>query len=263
MKSIHKDFGSYIYSNTYLKINETDFLLNIVGIASYRVQNGDKVIVYPFANADESSIRFFLNGSVLGAMLHQQGKLPLHGSSFKYRNKGVTICGRSGTGKSSLTVAFCQNGGQFICDDITPIKINEEETSILPIETHIKLWDDALQKLKIENNGLEKIRPMLNKFYIPSKEALLNEQRLDIIFILSTHNKYEFLVNELTGIAKYNALRKQIYRKIYLKGMPETDKIYFRQLFFLASKVKVMHVIRPRFCDIYETMNVIETEIIR
>ena len=60
---------------------------------------------------------------------------------------------------------------------------------------------------------------------------------------------------------KYDALRKQIYRKVYLKGMPEARELYFRQLLHLAAKVNVVQISRPSVCTIYQAMEAIESEI--
>lgn len=254
-------FSAPRLSRTHLQVDEKDFFIDIHNIASYRVQNGNNVHIYPHENADRASIELFLNGSVLGAILHQRSILPFHGCSFEYKGKGVIICGSSGTGKSSVTVAFCQNGGQFINDDITPVRNEGLATIIIPIKTRIKLWDDSLQKLKIKNDSFEKIRPTLNKFYLPAQENSIMEQQLNHVFILRIHNKEEFVVNELHGMAKYNALRNQIYRKMYLKGMPETEKSYFKQLFQIAKNIRVTQITRPSICDITDAMDCIKKEI--
>jgi len=264
VKVISKEVGklsSPLLFRAHLEVNENDFSLEVHNVASYRVQNGNNVRIHPHENADRASIELFLNGSVLGAVLHQRGILPFHGSSFEYEGKGVIICGSSGTGKSSITVAFCQNGGRFITDDITPVRIDGSATTIIPIKTRIKLWDDSFQKLKIGNDNFEKIRPTLNKFYLSPQKVFFTEKQLNHIIILSKHNKDDFEMNKLSGMLKYNALRNQIYRKMYLKGMPETEKNYFKQLFKLASTVRVTQIFRPDFCDIYETMNCIKKEI--
>jgi len=252
-------------SSPFFQANQDDFFLDVKGVACFKVQNGNKIIISPHEGADDASIRLFLNGSVFGALLHQKGILPLHGCSFRYQDKGIVICGISGAGKSSVTVAFCQNGADFITDDITPLQINETETVIKPIKTQLKLWDDSIKKLQIENTDLKKIRPALEKFYLPSPEPMMviEKQQLNHLFILRTHNKNEFITEELNGIEKYNALRKQIYRKLYLKGMPETEKKYFKELLQLSEIVKVTRIIRPEICSIYDTMQVIEKEISR
>ncbi len=250
-------------SYPHLQVDENDFVLRVHNVASYRVQDGNKVSICTHEDIDMASIKLFLQGSVLGAVLHQQGILPFHGSSFAYEGKGIIICGHSGTGKSSITAAFCQNGGCFMNDDITPVRICQAETTIIPIKTCNKLWDDSLQKLKIENDNFEKIRPAIEKFYLPNHEVFSSEHHLDHIFILGKHNEDRFEVNELSGLGKYNALRNQIYRKCYLKGMPETRKSYFKQLFHLAETVRVTQIVRPQICDIYSAMEHIKKELVR
>lgn len=250
-----------IYSRPHFKINEDDFFLDIKNIARYRVQNGQQVSICPYEDADEESVNLFLEGSVLGALLHQRGIIPFHGSSFSYKDRGIIICGHSGAGKSSVTAAFCQEGATFINDDITPVTVAGSKTTILPVKTRIKLWDDALQKLKIEAGNLQRIRPGMDKFYLPMEKKTDSEHNLSHIFILSTHNKNEYRATEPEGMGKYNALRKQIYRRIYLKGMPETEKKYFGKMFLLANKVKVTYILRPQICDIQETMRFIGNEI--
>ena len=172
------------------------------------------------------------------------------------------VCGNSGTGKSSVTAAFFQQGASFTNDDITPVSISDSEITILPVKIRLKLWDDSLNKLKIGSDNFLRIRPGLNKFYLPMDEKEISEHRLDQIFVLSTHQKNEFQATELKGIEKYNALRKQIYRKVYLKGMPKTEKKYFGKLFSLAKKVRVTVIKRPQKCHIYETMCFIEKQIV-
>lgn len=260
-EEIPESLPSSFFSRPFLEVTENDFLLKVRNVAHYRVQDGTRVSIKPMEDTDDESVRLFLHGSALGALLHQKGVLPLHGSSFKYHDKVVMVCGNSGLGKSSVTEAFCQNGAQFISDDISPLEISEKGIVILPLKTRNKLWDDALRKLKIESKGLEKIRPEFDKFYTPPRMPIEGEQLLDHIFILKKHNKPEFKINELEGLAKYNILRKQIYRKVYLKGMPATERKYFQQLLLLANKVRVTVIVRPDICDIYETREQIRKEI--
>jgi hypothetical protein len=249
------------FACTQLQVDEDDFYLNVIDVASYRVKNGNSVQVFAHEKADLASIKLFLNGSVLGAVLHQRGILPFHGSCFQYEQKGILICGQSGAGKSSVTAAFCQSGAVFINDDITPVEITESETNIIPIKTRIKLWDDSIKKLEIENDDFDKIRPCLDKFYLPNAEEFQSKQALHHIFILIQHNKEEFESHELEGMAKYNVLRQQIYRKMYLKGMPERQKAYFKQLLLLAKNVKVTRIMRPQIAAITATMEYIKQEL--
>ena len=252
---------SCLFSRPHFKINESDFYLDVKNVARYRVQNGRQVSILPYEGVDQESIELFLEGSALGAVLHQRGMLPFHGSSFAYRGKGVLVCGHSGVGKSSVTAAFCRQDAVFINDDITPVSISGSNPMILPLKTRIKLWDDSLRTFEIDSEPLRRIRPGMDKFYLPVEDRVTSEHPLDYIFILCVHNQDEFQATELDGMAKYNALRRQVYRRVYLRGMPETEKTYFRQLFALAANVRVVRIIRPRICDIHETRRFIEQEI--
>ncbi len=243
------------------QVNENEFYMNVKQVARYLVKNGEEIFIQPEERSDNDSIRLFLIGSVFGALLHQQHILPLHGSSFAYHGKGIVICGKSGIGKSSVVASFCKEAGKFICDDITPLDISENGITIVPIKTRLKLWDDAIEKLELGNSKLERIRPMMGKFYFGDKEPYGERKTLDQIYILDKHNKPEYSVCELKGLDKYNAVRNHIYRKIYLKGMPETEKVYFSKLLKLVSHITVKLIIRPQICNITDTMEFIRKEI--
>jgi hypothetical protein len=61
---------------------------------------------------------------------------------------------------------------------------------------------------------------------------------------------------------KFNVLREQIYRQIYLKGMPATEKTYFKQLFLLAKTVKVTRILRPQEVAIADTRTFIKQQLV-
>jgi hypothetical protein len=241
----------------HLKVNNQVLWLDVYNVAQYYVQNGHQVIIQPYQDVDPDSIELFLNGSVLGAILHQRGIIPFHGSAFSINDKGILLCGFSGAGKSSITASFCQNGAKFISDDITPVSMDGSTAKIAPLKTSMKLWDDSIKELNIKKDNLKKIRPVLDKYYVPYPVDH-EKYRLDHLIILGIHNQPVFQAQELNDLEKYNTLRNQIYRKIYLKGMPETEKLYFKHLLQIASVIKVTMILRPKICEINETMNFIK-----
>ncbi|GAT63212.1 hypothetical protein [Paludibacter jiangxiensis] len=250
-----------LYTNQSIRINETDFWLKIDKVATYRVQNGCEITVSPFSGVDTASIQLFLNGSVFGALLHQKGIIPFHGCSFELNQKGTIICGYSGAGKSSVTAAFCQQGARFINDDITPVTIDEFGIWIMPIRTRIKLWEDALAKLSIGTENLEKIRPSMQKFYVPVENNCQEKQKLNTLVVLGIHDKDRYEVMRPVGMEKFNLLRSHIYRKIYLKGMPKAERNLFSQLLKLSQSVEVLQVLRPQTSSIYATMEFIREQL--
>jgi hypothetical protein len=257
------DMSNPLFFRPYLKVNEKDILLHIKNVASYRITNGNQLQIHVQKEVDMDTVNLYLNGSVLGAVLHQRGCLPFHGSTFDYQGKVVMICGHSGVGKSSVTMAFCQNKARFICDDITPVLITPDQTCIVPVRNRVKLWDDSLKQLDIDPRPLDKIRPVLNKYYLPIEQHETDNKKLDQIIVLNIHTKDCFEKEELVGLGKFNLLRKQIYRRLYLNGMPETKEMYFNQLLQLADRVRITKVIRPTKCNIYKAMRFIEKEVLQ
>lgn len=252
-----RNFNNCLLCRPHLKVNNNALWLDVWNVASYYATNGDQITITPHLNSDLDSIKLFLYGSALGAILHQRGIIPFHGSAFSINDKGILLCGFSGAGKSSLTASFCQNGAKFISDDITPVSMNDSTAQIAPLKTSMKLWDDSIKKLNIKNDNLKKIRPVLDKYYVPYP-VNHKKYRLDHLIILGVHNQLDFQAQEINNLEKYNALRGQIYRKMYLKGMPETEKLYFKQLLQIASTIKVTQVLRPKICEIHETVNFIK-----
>ncbi|HCK25382.1 MAG TPA: hypothetical protein DHW31_11575 [Bacteroides graminisolvens] len=243
--------------------NENELTLRIENVASYKTQNGVEVYVCPNPISDTDSIQLFLNGSVLGAVLHQRGIMPFHGSSFIFKDQGVLICGNSGVGKSSVVAAFCQDEGRLVNDDITPICFDNERIMMVPLSTKVKLWDDAISLLQLDKNGLKKIRPSLNKYYVSGFARQEEKQPLLHTFIvLRIHNQSHFEIRRPQGIERFNCLRHNIYRKIYLKGMPQTEKNYFEQLLTAANLLDVVVVFRPQTSNALETMMYIREHVL-
>jgi hypothetical protein len=237
-------------------------MISIPNVADYFVEQSKRIIVNPHKNADDKSIDLFLNGTVLGALLHQQDILPFHGSSVLFKNRGILFCGRSGSGKSSLTTRFYQEGAEFITDDITPVYVENENVLIGTLKSNIKLWKDSVEDLGVEHLKGGEIRDSIEKYYIdiePSEKAKVS---LDTILILNRNNIQEFAKQELNGIVKYNVLRNNIYRKIFLKGMPETNKSSFTKIIDIANRVNVVSVSIPFHAKINDTFSFIKSSVL-
>ncbi len=252
-----------LFSRRFLFANEEELLLYIDDVAVFKIYKGADVFINAHTNSDNDSIQLFLNGSVLGAVLHQRGIMPFHGSSFIFKDRGVLICGNSGVGKSSVVAAFCQDGSRLVNDDITPICFNKEHIMMVPLSTKLKLWDDAISLLQLDKTDLKTIRPSLNKYYVSGFARQEEKQPLLHTFIvLRTHNQSHFEIRRPQGIERFNCLRRNIYRKIYLKGMPQTEKKYFGQLLTAANLLDVVVVFRPQNSNALETMRYIREQVL-
>ena len=250
------------YHTDYIRLNQNEFTLDIAGIGWFYAHSGNYVMVLPDADANAASVDLYLNGSVYGAILHQRKTLPLHGSCFGYRGLGIMICGDSGVGKSSLTTSFCLNGADFLTDDVTPILFRSGKPHIWGTSDRIKLWSDSLLQLNQPETGLERIFPEQGKFYFPMESDTDTVFPLNHVFILHIHSKPDVCVQTLRGVEKFTALRNEVYRREYLRGMPESESAYLEQLITLSQASTVTEIYRPADISIAQLQLKIETLIL-
>lgn len=250
-----------LYIDNYHQINQQEFYLDVKGIASFYARNGNYIEIQPHESYDLHTLELYLNGSVYGAILHQRKMVPLHGSSFIYKDKGIMICGESGAGKSSITAAFCFTGSRFLTDDVTPMVMEGGKPNMLTLSDRIKLWDDALEQLNLQNEGLIKINQHNEKFYFPIDKEATAKFPLNTLFVVEIHDKMEVEFRELKGAEKLTILRSQIYRLEYLKGMPENEAVFFHQLATISNNVNIIIIKRPFKIPIPDLMSLLKNYI--
>lgn len=250
-----------LYTDEWSQINQQEFSLDVEGVAWFYASNGNYLEVYPYQGYNRHTLELYLNGSVYGAILHQRMKLPLHGSSFNYKGKGIMICGESGAGKSSLTAAFCLSGSHFLTDDVTPMEFNNGKPFILTLSDRIKLWDDSLDQLKLQKEGLEKIDPETEKFYFPMDAGKTERFPLGLLYVLEIYEGDNVEFQEIKGAEKATTIRNEIYRLEYLQGMPENESAFFQQLVDTCNNVSIFRIKRPAAIPVHQVMTLLKNHI--
>ena len=225
------------------EINENQFRIEIQGIGRYLVSNGSEIVVAPEAGTDDASVRLFLLSSGLGALLHQRGMLAIHSSCIETPKGAVLFAGISGAGKSTTAAAFHKRGYAVLADDITVVKaIDDGSLVALPGYPQMKLWTQALDKLEHDFQGLERVRPSLEKYYVPLREGFYSKPlRLHRVYVLTSNNLGELSIDPITGMRKLKLLRNHIYRLMLLTGMGKINE----SLMTMAQNVRVCLVKRP------------------
>jgi len=141
------------------------FLLSIDGVGVYHI-SGSEVVIAPRDTATDAELRLFLLGSVLGFICHKRGLFPLHASSVLIDGKAVAFSGPSGSGKSTIGAALLKQGYLLLSDDVCVIDVHAQECPVVrPTFPRLKLWQDSLDALGIDSNGLERNRPFQKKFH--------------------------------------------------------------------------------------------------
>lgn len=244
----------------FFQATESEFWLHIPNIARFLVTHGNQIIIDPYPGVDEDSIRVFLLGSCMGALLMQRNLYLLHGNAVKINGHCVSFVGNSGVGKSTLSGAFFKRGYSILADDVCAIN---ERGQVMPSFPQIKLWLDAASHLEIDMQPLRKIRPCIEKFAVPLAHQFHSEPLpLKVVYVLNTTNQENFQFTSLAGLQKLQPLRNNVYRKSYLKGLAK-EQSYFMQCARIAGHVSVVRVTRPQIgFKLNELVDLIEQDLI-
>ncbi|MGB1251980.1 MAG: hypothetical protein ACPG8W_15290, partial [Candidatus Promineifilaceae bacterium] len=222
----------------------TQFLLKMDGIARYLVSNGNKIVVEPAPNALESDIRVFLLGSCIGTLLHQRKILALHASAIEYNGNAILFAGNSGAGKSTLLNAFLQRGYKMLTDDVAGVQIGADGMPhVLPGIPRTKLWADAAKKLERNTEGLNRTRPHMEKFEIPTFEQFTTESApFKRLYILKSVNRDELELEPMEMRQSFGMLARYTYRSRFL------DALRYRGQHLLLTTKITQHVQVVRAC---------------
>src|ERR1700733_4396296 len=92
--------GEVVKKRAFSITGKDEYLLGIKNICRYYVSHGNRIIAEPAPGIDERSIRLFLLGTAMGALLYQRGYIPLHASAIIKDGRLMLFAGNSGAGKS-------------------------------------------------------------------------------------------------------------------------------------------------------------------
>ncbi|NOU18057.1 MAG: hypothetical protein HOO91_10935 [Bacteroidales bacterium] len=241
-----KTLENPLFTGVRFLTKHNEFLLKVDRIANYYVTGGNQITIELMPDVDFADVRLFLLGSAFGALIHQRGLLPFHGSSVNINNSGVIFSGHSGAGKSTIAAALSKKGYSILSDDVSVISlINNEIPFIVPGYPQMKLWADSISKLGDESSQYVIIRKQVEKYNIPIDKCFHEEPLpLKNIFIIVPSNLGELKVESLKGVEKFNLLKYHTYRFNFIAGQ-EMQANHFKYLTTISKHVNVLRLIRP------------------
>jgi len=230
------------------EVNHSQFLLYPRHIARYLVSSGTDIVIESGQNSRDEDLRIFLLGSAFGALLHQRGILPLHGSAIETRRGAVLFTGPSGCGKSTLAAAFQKRGHPVLADDICAVSFDGDgPPRVFPAYPQLALWADAAEYLQQDVTALRRVRVNLEKYAVPLRSAFsIQPLPLCAVYELATTNTGTFTLAPLHGKEKLALLMHNTYRKQWLRGMGKTAA-NFQQCAGTSRCVNVSRVVRPQY----------------
>lgn len=225
-----------------IRDNDVRFLID--DAARFRITNGNLIEADCVENCSEEYLAVFLMGSCMGAILHQRGLLPIHGSCVTDGGRSVLITGDSGAGKSTLAAEFLANGWKLLTDDVSVIKDIEGTPVVQSSYPSQKLWQDSLEHY---DRQLERIHSL----YARDDREKYGVSVADLFYtgiaplshiVRLIPSELETQIQPIDGFARVHQLMCNTYRPYMIVG--DGRQRHFQRCVTLSEKVPMSLVIR-------------------
>lgn len=224
--------------------NLRELLLSIREVGTFRITDGSLVEIHPNPQCAPSHLGVYIMGSCMGAVLHQRGYMPLHGSCVTDGSRAILITGDSGAGKSTLAAEFLSRGWKLLTDDVCAVSEPETIPTVHSSYPSQKLWQDSLAHYGRSQDDVhslyftesrEKFGVNVSKYFQRGTCPLKM-----IVYLVPTEDPCS-----LTKIDSFSAL-DQLMNNTYRIFMvpPEHRQRHFRRCAALAEKVPMVLLTR-------------------
>ncbi|HVX40654.1 MAG TPA: hypothetical protein VHB25_13885 [Gemmatimonadaceae bacterium] len=223
------------------------FVLRVPRIGRFIVEEGRSITIVPELGVDDGSLRLFLLGTAVGALLHQRAELPLHGSAVWKDGRSVLLLGASGAGKSSLAAALCRHGWRLQSDDISVVKARNGLATCEAGFPRQKLWPDMLRQLGDDAERYDTIRAGLEKRNVPVESDLFHDAPAVVrgVVALGAYRGKMPLLAPVMGPHRMGLLKRLTFRP-NLRTPLNMDLAHFEIIAALARQASVWRLQRPR-----------------
>lgn len=232
--------------------NEQRFAFENIG--AFRITNGCLIEAEPDSFCSDSALGVFLMGSCMGAILHQRGFMPLHGSCVTDGARSILITGDSGAGKSTLAAEFLKRGWRLLTDDVSAVYDVESVPMVQSSYPSQKLWQDALDRYERPQQDIhslyfsdsrEKFGVDVSRFFHDGACPLSMVVRL-----LPADARCS--ISPIEGAAKIDQLMRNTYRAFMIA--PKDRQRHFQRCVTLSTKVPMALVIREKGTHCADTL---------
>ncbi|MGH1579199.1 hypothetical protein [Planktotalea sp.] len=231
--------------NPFIGAESNRLWLSIPNTVRMMIENGTHLTYAPAPGVPDDALRLFILGSGLGALLVQRGYLVIHGNAVVHPSgSGALICvGPSGAGKSTTAVALMQRGLHVLSDDVCPV---DSAGRVHPGMARAKLWQDAAAALDIDTEPLARVRAQDAKFNLPLGTLhATSPQPIRAMFCLETAETDHVSTARVSGMERFVAMRRALYRPEYLRALG-LEAGSLERLAALAKDIPIYRVTRPK-----------------
>ena len=230
----------------YFQVEGDRFLLRIPDETRFLIQGGREITVDAPAGADPDFWRVFLFGSAFGALMHQRGLLPLHGSALLGARGAFVLTGQTGIGKSTLAAYLRARGLVVLSDDVCAVSFGDEAAPELhPAYPRLHLCPDVIEHVQAPAASLTPSRKIIEKLGLDVESTFARRSApLRSIFLLESADVAQPCAEELAGMQKVMAIVANTYRPSFIQPLGRMES-HFRQASAVARAARVHRVRRP------------------
>jgi len=221
---------------------DSDEVLTIDGVATYRVPDARTIEVLPAPGANWGDVRLYLPGTARGA------DLPLHANAIVVDGRAWAFMGESGSGKSTLAASLLRGGHALVADDVCVVRDMENKgPTVFAGVPRLRLWEDAAIHAGHDPDELQLVvpsDPAYRKFDVPLSGVLSSESApLQVLCLLEWGDRWR--VDDVTGAAMVEALFAHSYRGEYVGTLGDPQR-HWANCVALATQVRMFRYVRPR-----------------
>jgi hypothetical protein len=233
--------------NCNFMISPDEFTFFIAHLAKFSIQNGSRIVIEPYKNADLQTIRAYLLGMGLGILLIQKGLIPVHGSAVTVAGKAVIFTGNNGAGKTTLCSWFQKYGYGYLADDISAIKFdNCRKPMVQPGFSQQRVCENTAAKLNLNVRELPQASMHDDKYIIDNKRLFISRPAplQSIVEIMGAENSRP-TIRKITGIEKIHYLMRNIYCAGIYQGIGFNNE-FFESCLQIVKQINIYQLQRPK-----------------
>lgn len=227
-----------------LVISPQQMLYGVRDIAAFRITNGNLIEVDPDPSCADSHLGVYLMGSCMGAILHQRGFMPIHGSCVTDGSRSILITGDSGAGKSTLAAEFLSRGWKLLTDDVCAVYNIEGTPMVQSSYPSQKLWQDAMDRYEKSGDDVHSLyfSETREKFGVNVADSFFGGvSELSMVIRLLPADR-PCSISPIEGMTKVDQLMRNTYRAFMIA--PKDRPRHFQRCVTLSTKIPMALVIR-------------------
>ena len=210
------------------------------------IENGNKIVYEVKPNADIMKLRTYILGWGMSMAALQRKEMAMHCSVVANEKGALLICGESGSGKSTTTAYFLENGYRLMADDMALTECRDDGTVwVKPAFPYQKLCDDVAISKGYDLESLIHIDEIKGKYLVryPGEFLTRPEKVLGLIYLCKSSDE-QVKAEEVVGLNRFYVCINNLFLRHLLQERKFSPAIG-NECLKMASAIPVRMILRP------------------